>query len=658
MSSSPRPSPGPQSGSLWEPPTLPQVQALLPGYQFLMLLGRGGMGAVFKATQIALNRPVAVKVLPSDLMRDADTSFATRFRQEALTMARLSHPGIVSVFEAGEAGRFLYIVMEFVDGTDLAHRIRREGKLAPELAINLLTQVCDALQYAHQQGVVHRDIKPANLLLAPDGTVKVADFGLARHLDDALLGLTQTNVAIGTPDFLAPEAWTPGTLLDARADVYALGVMLYQMLTGEIPRGLWEMPSARVGTDVRFDAIIERAMQPKPDARYPSAAELGRDLQKIRTEPRTMADLSNRSDESTSQSSGSGHAVPSRQPRRFASGLAIVALAFMVGVLPLAWPLLRSPNARSIAESLLPARTRRPSSSVHDAARWLVREKADFRIISEGREFEVKSEREIPAGDFRIVYLWFDRWAASPPEPPPLEAEFDVLRAVTTLRFAFLRLPGLSDAALAFLAGNTNLTKLSIACPEAITDGVFVHLAGLKKLEKLEIAFSPRITGRRFAGSGWLPTIQEVDLIRTSVDDDVLRVLADCPRLRELKVEGTAITHEGLRALATARRLSLLNVGGCPNLNEDDFIEIIPQFARLRKLELPFAPFGDEALEAVATLTNLTELRLTGTKVTDAGLAKLAPLSRLELLEVQHTSVTDEGIETFERGHPRCRTER
>ena len=217
-------------------------------------------------------------------MSDTDANFAARFRQESLTMAKLTHPGIVSVFESGEAGGLLYIVMEFVDGTDVARMIASEGKLAPELATKLLTQVCDALHYAHERGVVHRDIKPANLLLTRDGTVKIADFGLAKHDDDTLLGLTKTNVAIGTPDFLAPEAWTPNTALDGRADVYALGVTLYQMLTGEVPRGLWKMPSVKAGVDARFDAIIDRAMQPDRAARYQSSAELRRDLEKIQTE--------------------------------------------------------------------------------------------------------------------------------------------------------------------------------------------------------------------------------------------------------------------------------------------------------------------------------------------------------------------------------------
>ncbi len=285
-------SPSSSSSSLWQPPSPAEMQALLPQFLFLSLIGRGGMGAVYKATQISLNRPAAIKVLPANLMVDADANFAARFRQESQTMAKLNHPGIVSVHESGEAGGLLYIVMEFVDGTDVAKMIQREGKLAPEFAIRFLIQVCDALHYAHQRGVIHRDIKPANLLITREAQVKIADFGLAKHNDETLVGLTKTNVAIGTPDFLAPEAWVPNTPLDARADLYSLGVTLYQMLTGEVPRGLWKMPSVKVGVDPRFDAIIDRAMQPEREARYQSSAELRLDLEQIQTAPARRSSVS------------------------------------------------------------------------------------------------------------------------------------------------------------------------------------------------------------------------------------------------------------------------------------------------------------------------------------------------------------------------------
>jgi predicted Ser/Thr protein kinase len=267
----------------WEPPDLESLQALLPQYRWVACIGRGGMGAVYQAIQQSLNRPVAIKVLPGELRSDVEANFAERFRQEALTLASLTHPGIVTVYEAGEAGGLLFLVMEFVDGTDLARLLQTQGRLAPDRVVEVLGQVVEALHFAHERGVIHRDLKPANLLMTRDGRVKIADFGLAKRLDEPGMNLTRTNVAIGTSDFIAPEALVPELELDRRADVYGLGATLYQMLTGALPRGLWEAPSVVAGVDPRFDALIDRAMEPDRESRYQSAAELGRDLDRLRT---------------------------------------------------------------------------------------------------------------------------------------------------------------------------------------------------------------------------------------------------------------------------------------------------------------------------------------------------------------------------------------
>ncbi len=201
-------------------------------------------------------------------------------------MAKFQHPGIVTVCDAGETrGGLLYIVMEFVEGTDVAQVLKLQGRLSADFAVAITAHVCDALQYAHSRGVIHRDIKPANIMLNLEGEVKVADFGLAKENAPGQSGLTRTNLVMGTPDYVAPEALIAGLEVDHRADIYAIGVMLFNLITGEVPRGRFKLPSEKAGSDPRFDAIILKAMEQERDARYQSTLDLRRDLDEILATP-------------------------------------------------------------------------------------------------------------------------------------------------------------------------------------------------------------------------------------------------------------------------------------------------------------------------------------------------------------------------------------
>jgi serine/threonine protein kinase len=218
---------------------------------------------------------------------DEDASYTERFKNEAKIMAKLEHPAIVPVFDFGETSNgLLYFVMGFVDGTDIHQMIASQGRLPPEHALAITAHVSDALAYAHRHGVVHRDIKPSNVLINMEGQVKVADFGLAKAQDTSQSsGLTKTGLAMGTPDYVAPEALMLGVQTDGRADLYAVGVMLYQMLTGQIPRGAFDLPSKLTGCDPRFDQIVFKAMKYDREERYPTANDLRRDLDVILTAP-------------------------------------------------------------------------------------------------------------------------------------------------------------------------------------------------------------------------------------------------------------------------------------------------------------------------------------------------------------------------------------
>lgn len=259
------------------PPWSPEeIADRFPGYEILECLGRGGMGVVYKARQKSLDRMVAIKILPPE--RVGEEKFSDRFAVEAATLAKLNHPNIVTVHDFGETGGLFYIVMEYVDGVNLRDLLR-EGKLEPQQALAIVPPVCDALQYAHDKGIVHRDIKPENLLLDKDGRIKIADFGIAKLIENAApdggnpgdaLPAAATVMA-GTQGYSAPEQ-ANGTA-DHRADIYALGVVLYEMLTGERPGKEIVAPSRKVLLDVRIDEMVLRALEKEPERRYQTAGE-------------------------------------------------------------------------------------------------------------------------------------------------------------------------------------------------------------------------------------------------------------------------------------------------------------------------------------------------------------------------------------------------
>ena len=259
----------------WQPPPPEELQRDFPEYEIRGILGRGGMGAVYKGWQRNLDRFVAIKILPPNL-DDGVSDFTERFKREAKAMAHLRHPGIVAVHDAGTtAGGLLYFIMECIEGTDVQKLIAEHGRLAPGEALRITSAVCAALSYAHKHGVIHRDIKPSNIMIEADGDVKIADFGLAKSTGAETTVLTMSNITMGTPDFMAPEALQGVAHVDHRADIYAVGVMLYQMLTGKVPRGKYDPPSRVVPRlDKRLDGIVDRALQPDPVARYAHASEL------------------------------------------------------------------------------------------------------------------------------------------------------------------------------------------------------------------------------------------------------------------------------------------------------------------------------------------------------------------------------------------------
>ena len=264
------------------------IPRLLGGkYEVDTELGRGGMGVVFRGRDTMLKRPVAIKVLPPQLT--LDTSFVRRFQQEAITAANLRHPNIVTIHDVGNQDGFYYIVMEFIEGTTVEQWIHDHGPMSPQQAGHVLHQITDALDHAHQSGLIHRDIKPANIMLNPSGHATLMDFGLVRAGE---AGLTGTGIVVGTPDYMAPEQ-ALGQPIDRRTDIYALGVVVYRMLTGQVPFARSSSmatiyahvhepppPLRQIRSDIPkpIEAVVLKTLAKKPANRYQTAGQLAADF--------------------------------------------------------------------------------------------------------------------------------------------------------------------------------------------------------------------------------------------------------------------------------------------------------------------------------------------------------------------------------------------
>ena len=270
------------------PPAIDELTKLFPQLEILECLGRGGMGAVYKARQPRLDRLVALKIIAQE--KQNDPQFAERFEREARVLAKLNHPNIVSVYEFGEVQGRYYLIMEFVDGLTL-RQVMQAGKISPPEALNLVPKICEALQYAHEQGIVHRDIKPENILLDKQGHLKIADFGIAKIAGVEAKGLSLTGVrdVMGTPNYMAPEQVEKPQSVDHRADIYSLGVVFYEMLTGELPLGKFPPPSKKVQMDVRLDEVVLHALEKEPARRYQHASQVKTAVENIAGTPPPFA---------------------------------------------------------------------------------------------------------------------------------------------------------------------------------------------------------------------------------------------------------------------------------------------------------------------------------------------------------------------------------
>ena len=297
------------------------LAGLFPGYEIVRFIACGGMGAVYEAVQRSLDRGVAIKILPSEFT--ADETFRTNFQSEAKAMARLNHPNLISVYDFGEIDGMLYIIMEYVSGQSL-HHVTNGHPVEPGDAARLVCGIAHGLAHAHDNGIIHRDIKPANILLDHNNEPKIGDFGLARPLE---IQIQEGEDIFGTPGYTAPEVVEHPQSIDHRADIFSLGVLLHELLTGQLPEDDPRSASAICQCDPRFDAVIRKATQPSPDGRYAHADEIAREIEKISTTagPRALQTAPPKPRYPGTRRSTSYQALP--KPRRSKAPMIVMLLA-------------------------------------------------------------------------------------------------------------------------------------------------------------------------------------------------------------------------------------------------------------------------------------------------------------------------------------------
>ena len=327
-----------------------EVARHFPELERFEIIGPGGMGTVYRARQRELGRPVAVKVMHPHLA--SEPTFADRFNREARTLARLDHPNIVRVYDGGHRDGLAYLVMELVEGVTLRQAIQAGG-IEPAEALAMVPRICSALQYAHDNGVVHRDIKPENILLDREGSPKVADFGLAKLVGAVDVRLTVGDELMGTPHYMAPEQIEHPDRVDHRADIFALGVVFYEMLTGELPMGRFPPPSEKVQLDVRLDRVVLKTLEKEPRRRYQHASDLGSEVEAL-SRPGGAAPV----ESAAAPELASAGAEPRRTPwRPLVAAAVVVAIAVVAVVYLRTTGLFSAPSGSDRAASTGPPLT-------------------------------------------------------------------------------------------------------------------------------------------------------------------------------------------------------------------------------------------------------------------------------------------------------------
>jgi tRNA A-37 threonylcarbamoyl transferase component Bud32 len=561
------------------------------------------MGQVFKARQVRLDRVVAIKVIRPD--RLAHPEALSRFQREARAAARLAHPNVVTVHDCGLVGDAAFLVLEYVEGTDLG-KLVRSGPLPVAQACEYARQAALGLQHAHERGLIHRDVKPSNLLLDARGSVvKVLDLGLAllagAGQDQAATELTAPGAVLGTPAYLAPEQALDSHSVDTRADVYSLGCTLYHLLAGQPPfRGSSTtelllkhqsaepppLPKVRPGVPAEVQAVVARMMAKHPEHRYQTPAEV------------------------------------------------VAALAPLAGGAPATVP--TTTHVRPRRAGGLRRRLRWVGLGCAAAALALL---VAWAVTHRRREDPARPSTNGKGGGLDAIAKLGGKISvdASGPGGPGLNIDLSNTRV--------------TDDDLAHLEGLNGILGLSLVNARITSRGL-AHVRGLSGLRWLDLTGTQvddegLVEVRRFTRLVWL------FLNDTRVSNAGMGRLEGLSQLQTLGLGGTRVGDVGLPQLAKLPQLRALGLYNTPVT--DEALKHVARLPLLEDLNLANVQVGDPGLAHLAALPRLRLLNLDGTKVSDAGLTPLGKLQKLEELYVRKTAVTDAGARRFQEALPRVK---
>lgn len=688
--------PGPATSTrthAFAPPSLDQLAPLFPQLELLELLGKGGMGAVYRARQPSLDRFVALKILSPEFA--SDPGFAERFAREARALARLNHPGIVTVHDSGQAGGFYYLVMEFVDGMNLRQLLSR-GRISPREALAIVPQICDALQYAHDEGIVHRDIKPENILVDRKGRVKIADFGLAKIIgrDTKDRVLTHAADVMGTPHYMAPEQVEHPTNVDHRADIYSLGVVFYEMLTGELPLGRFKPPSkipGRVNVDVRLDEVVLRALEKEPERRYQHASEVKTDVETIANTEQTEQE--ERATGVSAKAFNWADAVCCGVVMAYTVGLMLgtVFSLLRIGYSSL-WTLLVFLMALLGSPFLAMSFLERAGDNQKGvllkvgaiAALVGAVPLVGFSVFFLRALFQERSGWHPAADEALIVPLiwlgavlmplcaWRLRRTAAMQRTRHAGRVGIDSTAILPLAAMGLVLVGmiLPIALMPELFGRREQTPPATfsldQAVKAVEDyGGFVKRDPLGRVFQVNLVYDEDAQGNRRECTNTsdriamvLPAfgdLEELMLRGPQASDFAMQYVGQIKSLKKLYMWNATVTDQGVALLAGLGNLEYLHISEAGI--GDESLRVVARLPKLAGLALQGNHFTDEGLKYVGRMKQLRELWVgygTG-EITDAGLKHLGNLENLEVLDIYGARVTEETVQQLRRNLKKLR---